>query len=58
MRKTEGKREHLEEADIDVRMILKWIFRKRDGGMKCSDLSQERDRWWALVNMVMNCLVT
>jgi hypothetical protein len=58
MRKPEGKRERLEDPDIDGRIILKWIFKKRDGGMKCIDLHQERDRWWALVNAVMNRLVT
>jgi hypothetical protein len=49
MWKPEGKREHLEDLGIDGRIILKWIFKKRDGGMKCIDLTQERDRWWALV---------
>jgi hypothetical protein len=58
MRKPEGKREHLEDLDRDGRITLKWIFKKRDGGMKRIDLAQERDRWWALVNVVMNCLVT
>ena len=24
------------------------------GGMGNSDLAQDRDRWWALVNVVMN----
>jgi len=58
MRKPEGKREHLEEPDIDVRMILKLIFRNRSDSVKCIDLAQERDRFQALVNAVMNCLVT
>jgi hypothetical protein len=57
MRKPVGKREHLEDPNIDGRIILKWIFKTRDGDMKCIDLDQERDRWWALVNVVMNCLV-
>jgi hypothetical protein len=57
MRKPEGKIEHLEDPDIDERMILIWIFKKKDGSIKCIDLAQERDRWWALVNVVMNCLV-
>jgi hypothetical protein len=26
-------------------------------GMDCMDLAQERDRWWALVNAVMNLQV-
>jgi hypothetical protein len=24
------------------------------GGMDCSDVAKDRDRWWALVNVVMN----
>jgi hypothetical protein len=52
MRKPDGKR----DRDVDERIILIWIFKKRDGGMNI-DLAQERDRWWALVNVVMNCLV-
>jgi hypothetical protein len=32
-----------------------WIFgRLNGGGIKWIDLSQDRDRWWALVNAVMN----
>jgi len=58
MRKPEGTREHLEDLDMDGRITLKWIFKKRDGSMKCIDLAQERDRWWALVNVVMDYLVT
>jgi len=27
------------------------------GGMDWTDLAQERDRWWALVNAVMNLRV-
>ena len=30
--------------DIDVRIILKWSFRFRLGGMDCSDQAQVRDR--------------
>jgi hypothetical protein len=31
-------------------MILRWIFRKWDGGMDWMVLVQDRDRWQALVN--------
>jgi hypothetical protein len=49
--KPEGKR----EKDVDGRIMLRWIFRKWEGvcgaGM---ELVQDRDRWVALVNAVMN----
>jgi len=39
------ERDHLEEPDVDGRIILSWIFRKCDGGMVWIDLAQEKDRW-------------
>jgi hypothetical protein len=39
----------------DGRIILRWIFRK--WGMDWIELSQERDRWQALVHAVMNLQV-
>jgi hypothetical protein len=50
-------RNHLEDPGIDGRIILKWIFRKWDGGMDWIDITQDRDRWRALVNAVMNLRV-
>jgi len=47
----------LEDPGVDGRIILKWIFRKWDGGMDWIDLAQDRDTWQALVNMVMNLQV-
>jgi len=44
----------MEDLCIDGRIILRWIFRKWDGGMDNSDLGQDRDKWWAIVNVVMN----
>ena len=52
------ERDHWEDPDIDGRIILKWIFRKWDvGGMDWIELVQDRDRWQALVNTVMNLRV-
>jgi len=50
VRKTEG-RDHLEEPRIDERIFLRWIFSRWDGG---HGLAQDRDRWQALVNAMMN----
>jgi hypothetical protein len=46
--------DHLEEPGVDGRIILKWIFKKWDGGMDWIAVAQDRDRWRALVNAVMN----
>jgi hypothetical protein len=43
----------LEDAGVDGRIILKWIFEKWDGGLNRIDLDQGRENWWALVNAVM-----
>jgi hypothetical protein len=48
------ERDHLEEQDVDERIILRWIFRKWDGGMDLIDKATKRDRCRALVNVVMN----
>jgi len=45
----------LEDPGVDGRIMLKWISKKCDvGGMDWIDLAQDRDRWQALVNAVMN----
>jgi len=49
------ERDHLGNPGIDVRITLRGIFRKWDvGSMDWIELAQDRDRWWALVNAVMN----
>jgi transposase len=50
-------RDHLEDPDIDGRIILRLIFSKLAGGVHWIDLSLDRDRWQALVNAVMNLWV-
>jgi len=50
------ERDHLGEPGVDGR-ILRWIFRKWDGGMDWIELAQDRDRWRALVSTVMNLRV-
>jgi len=48
----------LEDPDVNVRIILKWFFKKWDGGgLVWVDLAQGRDRWRTLVNVVMNLRV-
>ena len=54
--KPEG-RNYLEDQDVDGRIILKCIFRKWDGDMDWIDLAQDRGRWRALVNAIMNLWV-
>jgi hypothetical protein len=47
----------LGDPGVDGRIILKWIFKKSNGGMDWIELAQDRDRWQALVNAVMNLRV-
>jgi hypothetical protein len=44
----------LGDPGVDRRIILKWIPKKWDGGMDWIELAQDRDRWRALVNAVIN----
>ena len=52
------ERDHSEDAGIDRRIILRWIFRMWDGGgMDWIDLAPDREMWRELVNGVMNLRV-
>jgi hypothetical protein len=45
-------------VSFDERIILRWIFRKWDvRGMDWIELAQDRDRWRALVAVVMKVWV-
>jgi len=49
------ERDHLEDQGVDGRIILRCIFRKWNvGGTDWIDLTQNRDRWRALLKAVMN----
>jgi hypothetical protein len=47
----------LGDPGIEGRITLKYIFKKWDGIMYWIDLAQNRGRWWALVNAIMNLRV-
>jgi hypothetical protein len=49
--------DHMGDPGVDGRIIVKWIFKTLDGGMDWIKLAQDRDRWRAVVNAVMNVLV-
>jgi hypothetical protein len=53
----EGRRT-LEKPSIRRRIILKSICERFSGwGHRLIDLAQDRYRWWAVVNVVMNLRV-
>jgi hypothetical protein len=47
----------LEDPGVGGRIILKWIFKRLDGGMDWINLAQDMDRLQALVNTVMKLRV-
>jgi hypothetical protein len=48
---------NLEDPGVDRRIILKRIFKKWNRGMDWIDRAQDRDRWRALVNVVVTLRV-
>jgi hypothetical protein len=53
---SQKERDHWEDQDLGRWTILKWIL-ERWNGMGWIDLAQDRDKWRALVNTVMNLRV-
>ena len=52
------ERNHLENLVVDWRIILKWMLIKVGwGDMYWIIMVQDRDRWWALVNVITNLQV-
>jgi hypothetical protein len=51
------ERDHLGDPGVDGRIILRWIFGNWDECIEWIELAQDRDRWWTLVNAVMNLRV-
>jgi hypothetical protein len=50
------ERDHWGDSGVDGRIILGWIFRKWDVWV-WTGLAQDRDRWRAIVNAIMNLRV-
>ena len=48
------EREHLEDLGVDGRIILKCMFEELNDIKDWIDLAQERNRWRALGNAVIN----
>ena len=51
------ERDHTEGLRVEGKLILKWIFKEWDWGMDWIHLAEDRDRWLALANAVMNLRV-
>jgi hypothetical protein len=48
----------VEDRGVNGRMWSEWILgRLAGGGVECNQLAQDRGRWWAVVNAVMNLRV-
>jgi hypothetical protein len=49
--------DHLGDRGGDGRILLKWILKTWDGGMGWIELAEDRDRWRAVVDAIMNLRV-
>jgi hypothetical protein len=49
--------DHLRDPGVDGRIILKWVFKKWDVDAEWIELAQDRDRWRAVVNAIVNLRV-
>jgi len=61
LRQKRGKPEEnrpLGRLGINGRIMLKLIFSRWNGCMGWIDVAQDRDKWWILVNALMNFRVT
>lgn len=45
--------DHLQDLDLDVRIILRWILGKWWDSMEWFDLAQQSEKSWAAINTVM-----
>jgi hypothetical protein len=55
---SQKERDHWEDQDVGGWTILKWILEREVwNDMDWIDLAQDRDRWRALVNTIMNLRV-
>jgi hypothetical protein len=43
-----------ENLGVDGRIILKWIFKKYNGGVEWITVAQDKEQWRVFVNTVMN----
>jgi hypothetical protein len=55
--KSNGKKNNLEYLVLYGIMILKRILNKQDRRVEWFDLAKDRDKWRAIVNVVMNLQV-
>jgi hypothetical protein len=55
--KSQNERDNSEDLRIDGRMGSEWILGRLAGGVEWIQLAQDRDRWRAFVNTVMNLRV-